>query len=134
MEATGTDARRRPLIRAIRWVSSTRAVRFPLLVISGALLTLWIASYVDRNYIDLCERYSVFPSRCEPVSLRTAYSTGLGIAGLAMLTVGPIVNSIYHLLRYGQPWESTRVETAISNYPLLAGLIYLAGAGLLVLL
>ncbi len=134
MEATGTDARRRPLIRAIRWVSSTRAVRFPLLVISGALLTLWIASYVDRNYIDLCERYSVFPSRCEPVSLRTAYSTGLGIAGLAMLTVGPIVNSIYHLLRYGQAWESTRVETAISNYPLLAGLIYWAGAGLLVLL
>lgn len=134
MEATGTDASRRTLRSGIRWVASTRAVRFPLLVIGGALITLLIAQYVDRNYIELCERYSVFPSRCEPVTLRTTYSTGLGIAGLAMLTLGPIVNSIYHLMRYGQPWESTRVETAISNYPLLAGLIYLAGAGLLVLL
>ncbi len=134
MEATGTDAPRRTLLRGIRWVTSTRAIRFPLLLISGALITLLISQYVDRNYIELCEKYSVFPSQCEPVSLRTAYATGLGLAGLVMLTVGPIVNSIYHLLRYGQPWESTRVETAISNYPLLAGLIYLAGAGLLVLL
>lgn len=134
MEATGPDAPRRTLLSGIRWVASTRAVRFPLLLITGALVTLLISQYVDRNYLELCDRYSVFPSRCEPVSLRTAYATGLGIAGLAMLTIAPIVNSIYHLLRYGQPWESTRVETAISNYPLLAGLIYLAGAGLLVLL
>lgn len=103
------------------------------MVVAGALVTLWFSQYVEAHYIDLCERYSVFPSRCEQVTLRTAYATGLGIAGLGMLTIGPIVNSIYHLIRYGQPWESTRVETAISNYPLLAGLIYLAGAGILVL-
>jgi hypothetical protein len=96
-------------------------------------VTLLLSQYVQANYMDLCGQYSVFPSRCEPVTLRTAYSTGLGMAGLVMLIFGPIVNSIYHLLRYGQPWESSRVETAISNYPLLAGIIYLAGAAVLVL-
>jgi hypothetical protein len=87
---------------------------------------------VQENYIELCQRFSLIPGRCVAVSLRTAYATGLGIAGLVMLIAGPVVNSLYHLVRYGQQWEATRVETAISNYPLLAGFIYLLGAGLLV--
>jgi len=131
MEATGGPAARRPLRDRIRPVFATRAIRFPILVALGAGLT-WLASfYVQRNYIELCERLALFPSRCAPVSLPTAYSVGLAVAGLAMLIFGPIVNSIYHLLRYGQVWESSRVETAISNYPLLAGVIYLAGAAAL---
>ena len=133
MAANGTEVERRTLRSGLRWVFTTRAVRFPLLLVSGALITLWLSSYVQANYMELCEQYSVFPSRCQPVTLTTAYSTGLAMAGLVMLIFGPIVNSIYHLLRYGQPWESTRVETAISNYPLLAGVIYLAGAAALVL-
>ena len=132
MEATSSDADRRTLRDRLRWVFATRAVRFPLLLISGAIVTLIASSYVQANYIELCGRYAVFPGRCAPVTLQTAFATGLGIAGLLMLIVGPVVNSIYHLLRYGQPWESSRVETAISNYPLLAGVIYLTGAGLLV--
>jgi hypothetical protein len=131
MEATGGPADGRPLRDRIRRAFATRAIRFPVLLALGAGLT-WLASfYVQRNYIDLCERLALFPSRCAPVSLITAYSVGLAVAGLAMLIFGPIVNSIYHLLRYGQAWESSRVETAISNYPLLAGVIYLAGAAAL---
>ena len=132
MEATGTGAERRTLLGAIRRVLSTRAVRFPLLVILGAVITLLASMYVERNYVELCQKYSVFPSQCRPVMLSTAYSTGLAMAGLVMLIFGPIVNSIYHLMRYGQEWESTRVETAISNYPMLAGVLYLAAAGILV--
>ena len=131
MEATGDPADRRTLRDRIRWVFATRAVRFPILLILGAAVT-WVGSYcVQANYIELCEKYAFFPSRCAQVSLRTAYSVGLAIAGLVMLTIGPIFNSLYHLSRYGQAWESSRVETAISNYPLLAGVIYLAGAALL---
>lgn len=134
MEASGDPADRRPLRDGIRRGFATRAIRFPILVGLGAGLT-WLASfYVQVNYIDLCERLALFPSRCAQVSLTTAYSVGLAVAGLAMLIFGPIVNSIYHLLRYGQAWESSRVETAISNYPLLAGVIYLAGAAALSLI
>lgn len=136
MEATETGAERRSLGRRVRdgiaWVFNTRAVRFPILLISGAAITFWIAHYVQGDYIALCERFAVFPSRCQPVTLQTAYATALGMAGLVMLIIGPVVNSIYHLLRYGQPWEHSRVETAISNYPLLAGVIYLAISGILV--
>ena len=133
MEATGDPANRRTLRDVVRWTFATRAVRFPILLVVGASLTWLGAYYVQANYIELCERFALIPSRCAPVSLRSATSVGLGIAGLSMLIIGPIVNSIYHLLRYGQPWESTRVETAISNYPLLAGVIYLAAAALLTL-
>jgi hypothetical protein len=107
--------------------------RFPILVLLGGAITLLGSHYVQANYIELCRSLSLFPSRCAPVTLRAAYSVGLGVAGLAMLIFGPIVNSIYHLLRYGQAWESSRVETAISNYPLLAGVIYLSGAAVLAL-
>ena len=131
MEATGDPAKRRTLHDGIRWVFTTRAVRFPILVLLGAALTWLVSYYVQANYIDLCERLAMLPSRCAAVTLRTAYSVGLGVAGLAMLIFGPIVNSLYHLVRYGQAWESSRVETAISNYPLLAGVIYLAGAAVL---
>ena len=131
MEATGDPADRRTLRDRIRWAFATRAVRFPVLLILGAALA-WLGSYyVQANYVELCEKYALFPSRCVQVSLRTAYSVGLALAGLAMLIMGPIVNSLYHLMRYGQTWESSRVETAISNYPLLAGVIYLAGAAVL---
>jgi hypothetical protein len=131
MEATGNTSDRRTLRDRIRAVFATRAVRFPILLIVGAAAT-WLGSfYVQANYIELCEKFAMFPSRCAQVSLRTTYSVGLAIAGLVMLIMGPIFNSLYHLLRYGQAWESSRVENAISNYPLLAGAIYLAGAALL---
>ena len=56
MEATGDPAKRRTFRYGIRWVFATRAVRFPILVLLGAVLT-WLASYyVQANYIELCER------------------------------------------------------------------------------
>jgi uncharacterized membrane protein YvlD (DUF360 family) len=51
--------------------------------------------------------------------------------GLFMLVIGPIIFSLAHVLRHGYNWESSRVETAVSNLPMLAGLLYIAaGAGL----
>jgi len=131
MEATGDPANRRTLRNGIRRVFATRVIRFPILVLTGAAITFLACYFVQVNYVELCQKLAFFPSRCAAVTLRTSYSVGLGIAGLAMLIIGPIVNSLYHLMRYGQAWESTRVETAISNYPLLAGVIYLAGAAAL---
>ena len=135
MEATGTKTawqRARNRARNIaRWIGSTRAIRFPLLVLVGAAITFGIAWYVYNDYMTFCRRYAAFPGRCNPISLRTAVGTAMGLAGLLMIVAGPVVNSIYHLLRYGHTWESSRVETAVSNYPLLAGLIYLATAAVL---
>ena len=111
------------------WVGRTRAVRFPLLVLLGALVTYLVSRYVQQDYVPICQRYWVFDGRCQPVTLATAQSVGFTIAGLFMIIVGPVINSLYHLFRYGAAWEFSRVETAISNYPMLAGVIYLAVAG-----
>ena len=116
--------------RGLRWVGRTRAVRFPLLFLLGAVITMLISRYVQQDYVDICQRYWVFDNRCQPVTLTTAYSVGFTIAGLVMIIVGPVVNSLYHLFRYGAQWEFTRVETAISNYPMLSGVLYLLVAGL----
>lgn len=130
-EANGTSSNLKDRARrAIRWVSTTRAVRFPLLVILGALVTYLISAYVQRDYVSFCQQYWVFDGRCQPVTPATAQSVGFTIAGLLMIIIGPVINSLYHLFRYGAQWEFTRVETAISNYPMLAGVIYLATAGL----
>jgi len=115
--------------RALAWVFSTRAVRFPLLVLLGAVVTYLASSYVQRDYVSFCRQYWVFDGRCQPVTPATAQSVGFTIAGLFMIIIGPVINSLYQLFRYGAQWEFTRVETAISNYPMLAGMIYLAVAG-----
>ena len=113
----------------IAWAGRNRAVRFPLLLLLGALVTFVASSYVQQDYVTFCQRYWVFDSRCQPVTVATAQSVGFTIAGLFMIIVGPVINSLYHLFRYGAQWEFTRVETAISNYPMLAGVLYLAVAG-----
>ena len=116
--------------RGLSWVARTRAVRFPLLVLVGAAITYLLSSYVQRDYVSFCRQYWVFDGRCQPVLPATAQSVGFTIAGLFMIIVAPVINSLYHLFRYGAQWEFTRVETAISNYPMLAGVIYLGIAGL----
>ncbi len=115
--------------RGLTWVSNTRAVRFPLLVVLGAAVTYFASSYVQSDYVNFCKQYWVFDSRCRPATPATAQSVGFTIAGLFMIIIAPVINSLYHLFRYGAQWEFTRVETAISNYPMLAGVIYLAIAG-----
>jgi hypothetical protein len=48
-----------------------------------------------------------------------------------MLVLGPIIFSLAHLLRHGYNYEYSRVETAISNLPMLSGFLYIvAGTGL----
>ena len=129
-EANGESANMlRRARRGLSWALNTRAVRFPLLVVLGGVVTLLVSRYVQQDYVTFCQRYWVFDGRCQPVTPATAYSVGFTIAGLFMIIIGPVINSLYHLFRYGAQWEFSRVETAISNYPLLAGVIYLAIAG-----
>jgi len=44
--------------------------------------------------------------------------------GVFMMILGPIINSLYRLYRYGQIWETSRVETAVGNVPLIVGFVY----------
>ena len=95
-------------------------------------------------WLDLCNRINSRPfidqvgrtvnrgtEECSPVSAMTMSGNFLIGFGLLMLVIGPIVFSLAHVLRHGYNWESSRVETAVSNLPMLAGVLYIAaGAGL----
>jgi len=105
---------------------SSRWIRVPLTIavsfVVAALLALW---FQDR-WLSFCEAFKQpgdFP--CQPIgeTRMVAYVTiGLGVVTMIF---GPIVNTLYRLARYGQPWETTRHETAVSNIPILVGLFYL---------
>ncbi len=96
------------------------------------------------HWLDLCNRINSRPfvdqlgrtinrgaEECSPVSMMTMSGNFLIGFGLFMMIIGPTVFSLAHVLRHGYNWESSRVETAVSNLPMLSGLLYIVtGAGL----
>lgn len=117
-------------------------VRRPLLFAIGFGFAAGAGLLFQPHWLDLCNRINSRPfvgmngqvtrgDQCSPVSAMTMSGNFLIGFGLFMLVIGPIIFSFAHVLRHGYNWESSRVETAVSNLPMLAGLLYIAaGTGL----
>jgi hypothetical protein len=119
-------------------------IRRPLLFAIGLGTAAGAGLLFQPHWVDLCNRINSRPfidqvgrtinrggEECSPVSAMTMSGNFLIGFGLFMLVIGPIIFSLAHVLRHGYNWESSRVETAVSNLPMLAGLLYIvAGAGL----
>lgn len=121
-------------------------IRRPLLFIAGLGAGAIAGLLFQPHWVDLCTRvnsrgfvgWSGQPvlrgGECSPVSPMTMSGTFLIGFGLFMLIIGPIIFSLIHVIRNGYNWESSRVETAVSNLPMLSGILYIAaGAGLAVM-
>lgn len=116
--------------------------RRPLLFVAGLGLAAAAGLLFQPHWLDLCNRINARPfvgmggtvyrgDECSPVSPLTMAGNFLIGFGLIMLIIGPIIFSLVHVLRKGYDWESSRVETTVSNLPMLAGLLYMAaGVGL----
>lgn len=102
-------------------------IRVPFLFVGSFVVAALLALWFQDRWFSFCEAFKNpgdFP--CQPIgeARMVAYVTiGLGVATMIF---GPIINTLYRLARYGQPWETTRHETAASNIPILAGLLYMA--------
>ena len=117
-------------------------IRRPLLFVTGLGAAAAAGLLFEPHWLDLCNRINARPTvgingqitrggECSPVSPMTMSGNFLIGFGLFMLVIGPIIFSFAHVLRNGYDWESSRVETAVSNLPMLAGLLYMgAGVGL----
>jgi hypothetical protein len=117
-------------------------IRRPLLFLSGLGLTTIAGALFQPHWLELCNRINSRPyvgmngtlsrgEECSPVSALTMSGNFLIGFGLLMLVLGPIIFSLAHVLKNGYNWESSRVETAVSNLPMLAGLLYMVtGVGL----
>ena len=117
-------------------------IRRPLLFALGLGAAASGGLLFQPHWIELCNRINARPyvglsgqltqgGECSPVSPMTMSGNFLIGFGLFMLIIGPIIFSLAHVLRHGYDWESSRVETAVSNLPMLSGILYIAaGAGL----
>ncbi len=119
-------------------------IRRPLFFLSGLSFAAVAGLLFQPFWLDLCNRINARPyvgmngtitrsDQCSPVSAMTMSGNFLIGFGLLTLVLGPIVFSLVHVLKNGYNWESSRVETAVSNFPMLAGLLYMVtGLGLAV--
>jgi hypothetical protein len=119
-------------------------IRRPLLFVSGLGFAAAAGVIFQPHWLELCNRINARPfvdelgrtiyrgaEECSPVSAMTMAGNFLIGFGLFMLVIGPIIFSLAHVLRHGYNWESSRVETAVSNLPMLAGVLYMVvGTGL----
>ncbi len=120
--------------------------RRPLLFVAGLASAAAAGLLFQPHWVELCTRinsrefvsWGMQPvtrgGECAPVSPMTMSGNFLIGFGLFMLIIGPIIFSLAHVLRHGYNWESSRVETAVSNLPMLSGILYIAaGAGLAIM-
>jgi hypothetical protein len=127
------------------WLSRP-LIRRPLLFAAGLGSAAVAGLLFQPHWVELCTRINnrefvawggrtvLRGEECAPVSPMTMSGNFLIGFGLFMLIIGPIIFSLAHVLRHGYNWESSRVETAVSNLPMLSGVLYIAvGAGLAVM-
>lgn len=117
-------------------------IRRPLYFFIGLGVAVGAGLLFQPHWLDLCNRINDRPTiglnglptrggACSQVSPMTMSGNFLIGFGLFTLVIGPVIFSLAHVLRHGYNWESSRVETAVSNLPMLSGILYIAiGAGL----
>jgi hypothetical protein len=119
--------------------------RRPLVFLGGLGFAAAAGLLFQPYWLDLCNRINARPfvgsngeisrgGECSPVSSMTMSGNFLIGFGVFMLIIGPIVFSLAQVIRRGYNWESSRIETAASNLPMLSGVLYIAaGAGLAIM-
>lgn len=116
--------------------------RRPIAFLGGLGFAAVAGLLFQPHWLEICNRINARPSvgldgqlgshgECSPVSAITMSGNFLIGFGLFMLIIGPIIFSLAEVIIKGHNWESSRVETATSNLPMLAGVLYIvAGTGL----
>ena len=103
-----------------------RVVKFVVYFVVGGVAAAAIARWFQPHYVDVCDRVTEQPEPCRAVPVQSMVGLFLIGLGIVSMTVVPIVTTITHVLRQGYDWETSRVETATANLPILAGLLYFA--------
>lgn len=109
----------------LRHPLATRWTRVPIIFLIVLAGTMLLALQLRSNWVECRTIEEWFAQSCPILPRRLLFIRVIAILGVASMILGPLVNSLYQLFRYGQPWETTRHETAVSNIPIIAGLAYL---------
>ena len=126
--ASPTDVDRTGVLSRIdRRLAQMHWVRLPLLFMTGIAAAVATGTWVTPRYIEFCRIVNRFAQDCRDVPPRHIVGYTIAAFGVAMLILGPVVNTLYRVYRYGQAWETPRgPETAASNIPIAVGVAYIA--------
>ncbi len=97
-------------------------------MVGGFGVAAVLARLFQPHYLSLCNAINVQPGAdCRPISVQAMVGLFVIALGLVSMIIVPIVSALWQLYRHGHTWETPRgTETATTNLPILAGLIYLA--------
>lgn len=93
----------------------------------GLLISLLIAWLLSPRWVDICTplKYGRIP--CAPIDTPRMLGYVTTILGLLLMTIGPVVTTLWMLFRHGYNWETSRVEPAHVNGPILMGIVFFGG-------
>lgn len=110
----------------VRHPFATRWTRVPIIFVAVFAATAAVALALRSNWVECRTVEEWYNQTCPVLPRRLLLIRVISGLGVATMVLGPLLNSLYRLFRYGQPWETTRHETAVSNIPIVAGAGYLA--------
>lgn len=112
--------------------ASRVALRYLVLAGIGTVVIVALAWFVSPRWVDFCTPFNRRPAPCAPIGTGRMIgyvSTGMG---LVLMTVGPVITTLWRLFRDGYNWETSHVEPAHVNLPIVLGLVYFIGGMLVV--
>lgn len=89
-----------------------------VVVVGTAVLT----AVLQPRWVELCARFSNGSQPCGPTPRPRIAAYALVVLGLAVAVLGPVLTSLWDLMRNGYNWEQSRVEPAFVNGPILYGM------------
>ena len=103
---------------------SGAALRIAAYAALGAVVIFAFAWFLSPRWVDICTPMNYRIEPCAPIERTRMFGYVSVVMGLFLMTLGPVVTSLYKLFRYGQKWETSRVEPAYVNLPIAVGLVY----------
>lgn len=121
MEARTRSARAfRGALRAIAWGTA------------GLILSAAVAWVLSPRWVDVCTPLNYRRSACAAIDAQRMLGYVTTALGLILMTVGPVITTLWKLFRHGYNWETSHVEPAHVNGPIVFGLVYFIGGLLIV--
>lgn len=118
---------RAPITRA-----STIALKVAGWTAIGMAVSLLAAWVMSPRWVDFCSSLNTRQAPCAAIDVPRMLGYVTTVLGLLLMTVGPVVTTLWKLLRHGYDWETSHVEPAHVNGPIALGIVYFIGGLLIV--
>ena len=99
---------------------------------AGITITLLVAWWLSPRWVDFCSGLSDQADPCAPIEVGRMIGYVSTAIGLLLMTIGPVVTTLWKLFRHGYDWETSHVEPAHVNVPIVFGIAHFIGGMIVV--